>query len=129
MADKKITKRDNFEAIAAFLADAGKTEWADVINHEIELLDNKAAKAKEAAAKKKAVNDELGDAVAAVLTDELTTIADITAKVDGGEDVTVHKVTNRLTRLVNAGVAKKEQISVPTADGKTRKVMAYALAD
>jgi hypothetical protein len=30
---------------------------------------------------------------------------------------------------VNAGVAKKEQISVPTADGKTRKVMAYALAD
>ena len=72
---------------------------------------------------------ELTDAVAAVLTDELTTIADITAKVDGGEDVTIHKVTNRLTRLVSAGVAVKEQISVPTADGKTRKVMAYKVAD
>ena len=127
MADKKITKRDNFEAIAAFLADAGKTEWADVISHEIELLDNKAAKAKEAAAKKKAVNDELGDAVAAVLTDELTTIADITAKVEG-EDVTVAKVTNRLSKLVANGVARKEQITVG-ADGAKRKVMAYAFAN
>lgn len=123
----KTTKREKFEKIVQILLEDGEVELAGCITHEIELLDNKAAKAKAKAAEKKAENDELTDAVAAVLTDELTTIADITAKVDGGEDVTVHKVTNRLTRLVNAGVAKKEQISVPTADGKTRKVMAYAL--
>ena len=124
----KTTKREKFVSIVEILTNAGETELANCIAHEIELLDNKAAKAKAKAAEKKAANDELTDVVAAVLTDELTTIADITAQIEG-EDVTVHKVTNRLTRLVNAGVAKKEQISVPTADGKTRKVMAYALAD
>ena len=121
----KTTKREKFLTIVEILTNAGETDLADCIAHEIELLDNKAAKAKAKAAEKKAENDELTDAVAAVLTDELTTIADITAKVDGGEDVTVHKVTNRLSRLVAAGVAEKEQIAVPTTDGKTRKVMAY----
>ena len=124
----KTTKREKFLTIVEILTNAGETDLANCIAQEIELLDNKAAKAKAKAAEKKAANDELTDVVAAVLTDELTTIADITAQIEG-EDVTVHKVTNRLTRLVNAGVAKKEQISVPTADGKTRKVMAYALAD
>ena len=124
----KTTKREKFVAIVEILTNAGETDLATCIAHEIELLDNKAAKAKAKAAEKKAENDELTDAVAAVLTDELTTIADITTKVDSGEDVTIHKVTNRLTRLVSAGVAVKEQISVPTADGKTRKVMAYRKA-
>lgn len=121
----KTTKREKFLTIVEILTNAGETDLADCIAHEIELLDNKAAKAKAKAAEKKAENDELTDAVAAVLTNEFQTIADITAQIEG-EDVTIHKVTNRLTRLVNAGVAKKEQISVPTADGKTRKVMAYA---
>ena len=121
----KTTKREKFEKIVEILINAGETELANCVAHEIELLDNKAAKAKAKAAEKKAENDELTDAVAAVLTDELTTIADITAKVDGGEDVTIHKVTNRLSRLVAAGIAEKEQIAVPTSDGKTRKVMAY----
>ena len=121
----KTTKREKFLTIVEILTNAGETDLANCIAHEIELLDNKAAKAKAKAAEKKAENDELTDAVAAVLTDELTTIADITAKVDGGEDVTIHKVTNRLSRLVAAGIAEKEQIAVPTTDGKTRKVMAY----
>ena len=121
----KTTKREKFLTIVEILTNAGETDLAECITHEIELLDNKAAKAKAKAAEKKAETDELTDAVAAVLTDELTTIADITAKVDGGEDVTIHKVTNRLSRLVAAGIAEKEQIAVPTTDGKTRKVMAY----
>ena len=125
---KKITKRDNFTAIFEILTEAGHTDLAEVITHEIELLDKKAAKAKETAANKKAEADALTDAVAEVLTDEFQTIADITAQIEGDE-VTVHKVTNRLTRLVNAGTAVKDQMAVPTADGKTRKVMGYKLAD
>lgn len=124
MTEKKITKRENFVEIVDVLTAAGREDLADVVLHEIELLDNKAAKAKETAAKKKAEADELTDAVAAVLTDEFQTIGDITAQVEI-PDVTTHKVTNRLTRLVGANLAVKEQISIPGADGKVRKVMGY----
>ena len=125
---KKITKKDNFTAIAEFLSANGKTEWADVINHEIELLDKKAATAKATAAKKKVEGDALTDAVAAVLTDELATIADIAAKVDG-DDVTVSKVQYRLNQLVANGKARKEQITVSGDGSKARKLMAYRLAN
>lgn len=123
MAEKKVTKREKFVEIVSILEDAERADLVECIEREIELLDNKAAKAKEAAAKKKAENDELGEAVAAVLTDELTTIADIAAKIEGA-DVTIAKVTNRLSKLVANGLAEKEQISVG-ADGAKRKVMAY----
>jgi hypothetical protein len=123
--EKKITKRENFENIIKVLLEAGREDLASVISHEIELLDNKAAKAKEAAAKKKAEGDELYSAVAAALTDELTVISDITAKV-GMEDVTNAKVQARLNKLVAAQVARKEQVTVGEGEGK-RKLMAYAL--
>lgn len=123
----KITKRDNFTAIAAFLAEAGKTEWADVITHEIELLDNKAAKAKATAAKKKVEGDALRDTVQGVLTDELQTIADITAQIDG-DDISTAKVQYRLNALVANGIARKEQVVVGEGESK-RKLMSYALAD
>lgn len=92
---------------------------------EIELLEKKAVKAKEAAAKKKAEADELTVAVEAALTGTFEPIADIAGRISG-EDVTVSKVTYRLTQLVKNGVAEKSEISVPTGDGnKTRKIMGY----
>ena len=128
MTEKKITKKENFTEIAAFLTEAGKIEWADVINHEIELLDNKAAKAKATAAKKKTEGDALRDAVQAVLTDELQTIKEITEKVEfEGFDGSQAKVQYRLNALVNAEIAVKEQVSVGEGEAK-RKLMAYKLA-
>ena len=92
---------------------------------EIEHLDKKAAKAKETAAKKRAEADDLQNAVAAALSDTFEPIADIAARIDG-DDVTVSKVTYRLTQLVKAGAAEKQEIAVPTGDGnKTRKIMGY----
>ena len=44
MAEKKITKRENFEGIMNYLAENGKTEWAEVMAHEIELLSRKSSK-------------------------------------------------------------------------------------
>ena len=125
MTEKKITKRDNFNTIIEVLTSAGREDLAAVIAHEIELLDNKAAKAKATAAKKKVEGDALRDAVEAVLTDDLCTIADITAKVEG-DDVTTAKVQFRLNALVNAGIATKEQVTVGEGDSK-RKLMAYKL--
>ena len=124
--EKKITKRENFLSIVEVLVEAGHEDLAKVIEHEIELLDNKAAKAKATAAKKKVEGDALRDAVQAVLTDELATIAEVTAKVEG-EDVTSAKVQFRLNALVNAGIARKEQVTVGEGETK-RKLMAYAVA-
>ena len=124
--EKKITKRDNFNTIIEVLTDAGREDLANVIKHEIELLDNKSAKAKANAAKKKVEGDALRDAVQAVLTDELQTIADVTAKVEGDE-ITSAKVQYRLNALVSAGIARKEQVTVGEGDAK-RKLMAYAIA-
>ena len=41
---KAPTKRENFEGIRQFLEDNGKSEWAEVMAHEIELLERKASK-------------------------------------------------------------------------------------
>ena len=129
MTEKKITKKENFTEIAAFLTEVGKNEWADVINHEIELLDNKAAKAKATAAKKKTEGDALTAAVEAVLTDELTTIKDITDKVEFDDfDGSQAKVQYRLNTLVANGKAYKEQITVGEGESR-RKLMAYRIAN
>ena len=136
---KKITKRDMYEAIKG-LADSGALHMqdfnedisdsavAEFCEKEIALLDKKAAKAKETAAKKKAEGDELTDAVRAVLSpDEFQSIADVAAQIEG-EDVTVSKVTYRLTQLVRNGEAEKQEISVAGGEGqKSRKIMAYRL--
>lgn len=127
MEKTKITKRDNFTTIVEVLEAAGRSDLAEVILHEIELLDNKAAKAKATAAKKKVEGDALRDAVQAVLTDELQTIADVTAQIEG-EDVSASKVQYRLNALVNAEIAVKEQVTVGEGESK-RKLMAYKLAN
>ena len=122
----KITKKDNFTAIVEVLEAAGRTDLADVIRHEIELLDSKAAKAKATAAKKKVEGDALRDAVQAVLTDEFQTIADITAQIEGDE-ISTSKVQYRLNALVANGLAVKEQVTVGEGESR-RKLMAYKAA-
>ena len=128
MKENRITKRDNFTTIAGILAEAGHDTLVEFINHEIELLDNKAAKAKANAAKKKVESDALTDAVEAALTDELTIIADIAEKVEFEGETSIARVQYRLNALEKAGRARKEQITVGEGTSK-RKLMAFARAD
>lgn len=128
---EKITKREMFEAIKeTFETGACKYDAATVMafcDKEIASLDAKAAKAKERAAAKKAEADVLMGQVEAALTGEFQTIADIAAAVSAvNADATVSKTTYRLTKLVEAGVAEKTDVSVPGVDGgKARKVKAF----
>lgn len=128
---EKITKREMFEAIKeTFETGACKYDAATVMafcDKEIASLDAKAAKAKERAAAKKAEADVLMGQVEGALTGEFQTIADIAATVaEVNADATVSKVTYRLTKLVEAGVAEKTDVSVPGVDGgKARKVKAF----
>ena len=101
----KITKKDNFLNIVSILTDAGHTDLANVIKQ----------------------GDALRDAVAAVLTSDLCTIADITAKVNF-DGATTSQVQYRLNSLVTNGVAVKEQVTVGDGDSK-RKLMGYKLSN
>ncbi len=127
MAEKKLTKKDFYAAIRAMVegiemvGEIPAEEVLAFIDKTVEQIDAKAAKAKEKAAEKKTEGDELRAAVEAVLTDELQTIDAITAQIEG-EDITKSKVTARLTQLVKADIARKEQVK----EGD-RKVMGYAL--
>jgi hypothetical protein len=134
MEKTKITKREMFEAIKTG-ATTGEWTISDVelvefCDKEIELLDKKSAKAKEAAAKRKTEGDALSAVVKAALTDELQTIATITEKVvETDAEATVHKVQYRLSQLEKNGAAVKAKISVGGEDGeKKREVVAYKLA-
>ena len=138
---EKITKRQMYTAMInyangedfAFETEDGMvTVTADEIvpfgENELALLDKKAAKAKETAAKKKTESDALMDAVAAALGEDFEPIADIAARIEG-DDVTVSKVTYRLNKLVENGVAEKQAIKVPGADGKkNRSIQGYKIA-
>jgi len=143
MMNEKVTKRQMFEALINF-ANGGAMEYTDekadatievtdevlriFAEHEIDLLDKKAAKAKESAAKRKK-EDPLYDVVKFALGEDFKTIADITEDIvaSGYEDVTVAKVTYRLNKLVEAGEAEKTPVKVGGGEngGKTRTVQAY----
>lgn len=135
-AAPKITKKTHLNSLIALISAAQVAGVAgdfdfDALNaycvNEIGLLDKKAAKAKENAAAKKSEKDELCLAVEAALTNDFQTRQDVTDRIDG-DDVTVAKVGYRLTKLVELGVAEKAEVSVPGAEGKARKVVAYRLA-
>ena len=138
---EKMTKRNVYEALINY-ANGGAMAYAgdegDVVvtaealaafaENEIALLDKKAVKAKERAAQKRAEGDELTDAVRAALsTETFEPIAEIAARIEG-EDVTVAKVTYRLTQLVKNSEAEKQELTIPGAEGqKSRKVQGYKL--
>ena len=138
---EKMTKRNFYEALVNF-ANGGEfyysADGTEVVvdneaiiafaENEIALLDKKATKAKERAASKKADSDELTEAVRAALsTEEFEPIAEIATRIEG-EDVTVAKITYRLTQLVKAGVAEKTEITIDGGEGqKKRKVQGYRI--
>lgn len=122
--EKRVTKRDIYADIITMAREAKREDIVEFCEVQIEQLERKAEKAKERKASKAAAGDALKDAIAAVLTEDLQTAADITEKVmDAGDEVTRAKVVARLTKLVKEGVAGKMQVKVDK-----KKVMAYALA-
>ena len=110
MADKKITKRESFTNIMEYLTENGKTEWASVIAHEIELLDKKSSKSASATPAQKdsalimsivrdiltECTDEKGMAAGEILID--SRIACFTTY--DNKAVSAQKLTNVLTNML-----------------------------
>ena len=134
MSTVKITKRERYESIMALCETVGAVEGFDMdgivafCQKEVDALAARAQKAKDRAAEKRAEGDELQAAVLEALTDELATRQEITDRVDPSYEASVAKIGYRLTSLVKAGKAVKEEVTVVSEDGKNRKVAAYRLA-
>ncbi len=123
--EKKMTKKEMFGLLLGLLETvevAEKEDLKEFVAHEIELITKKAEKSKDYKRKKEV--DVLKGEVAACLSDEYRTTADIVEDllVDY-PDMSSAKVTARLTALVKEGVAVKESIKVGS-----RKLMGYKVA-
>lgn len=104
MATKKITKKDNFNALLAIPAVAENSALVDFINHEIELLDRKnsaerkpTAKQTENSALKSAIVDEMESGVK-------YTISDMLKALPSCADLTNQRVSAIVRQLVADGV-------------------------
>ena len=74
--EKKMTKKDYFEMIKGIVEESNvenKNELNYFLDAQIESINNKAEKAKERAAAKKADGDELRETVKSVLTNDFQT--------------------------------------------------------
>ena len=127
MEEKRLTKKDYYALIKEVLEASdveAKSELLTFIEKQVEMIENKAEKAKARAAEKKIAGDELREAVKSVLTNEFQTADAITSQVDG-EEVTRAKVISRLGQLVKNGEAEKTDVK--TEDNRT--VKAYKIAE
>ena len=64
---QKLTKKDNFKAIIAVLTEAGEDDLVAVMEHELELLENKSAKRSTTPTATQKENAEIADLVPEVL--------------------------------------------------------------
>lgn len=122
--EKKMTKKEMFGLLLELLETAEVAERDELKNfvaHEIEMIENKAEKAK--TYKRKKTADVLKEQVYTKLDAlEFRTIHDIVSDFNDA-DITAAKVSARLTSLVKEGVAIKEEIKI-----ENRKLMGYKLA-
>ena len=122
--EKKMTKKEMFGLLLELLETAEVAEREELKNfvaHEIEMIENKAEKAK--TYKRKKAADVLKEQIYTKLDAlEFRTIHDIVSDFNDA-DITAAKVSARLTSLVKEGLAVKEEIKI-----ENRKLMGYKLA-
>lgn len=127
----KYTKKDNYNTLREIVMNY--VDLKDVqdrlltfIDHEVELMDQRAAKSKKYQQEHSATNDWMTEAIVTTLhdTDAPLCIADLTGKII---DATPQKLVYRLGRLYKDGTIDKETQVIKTDDG-SRKVTYYKLA-
>lgn len=130
MADNKITKRDNYNALRDMVlanADIDVTERDQLvafIDHELELMAQRAEKSKEYQKAHKATNDAMTDLIRDTLCGSETalSVADLMEKIP---DSSTQKIVYRLGQLFKAGVITKETQTIKAGDASPRKVTFY----
>lgn len=109
MATEKTTKKENFQAIVTILEGVNRQDLADVIRHELELLEKKAVKRKPS--KSQVANAELTEVLLEVLEEvfEPLTILEIQDKderlkaLEDGTPISNQRMSALLRPLVKNG--------------------------
>lgn len=126
----KITKRDNFNTLYELVSNAGldaevETRLHDFIDHELELMAQRAEKSKAYQKEHKASVDELAvkiwDTVSAA--EAPMAVADIVKAIDGA---TPQKVVYRLAQYCDAGKIQKDTQTLK-GDNGTKRVTYYSV--
>lgn len=109
MATTKITKAQNFNAIREILVDANKPELVAFVDHELELIANKAAKRAATPSKAQVAGAKIRAAVLNVLqnTDKAMRIAEIVPMLPAELDATAGKVSHQLNVLIDEHVVER----------------------
>ena len=114
--NKKITKKDKFSALSAFLStlpedtkfgtDLTTADMLDFVAHEVELLDKKnAVKGEKKPTEKQVQNANIGQAVVDFMSpNTLYSVSELLKKVPNlPEDMSLPRMTHIVTALVNEG--------------------------
>ena len=114
--NKKITKKDKFTALSAFLSnlpedtkfgsDLTATDMLEFVAHEVELLDKKnAVKGEKKPTEKKKQNADIGASVVEFMSpNTLYTVSELLKKVPNlPEDMSLPRMTHIVTALVADG--------------------------
>ena len=128
----KITKRDNYNALYDLVSNAGLDQETEdrlhaFIDHELELMAQRAEKSKKYQQEHKASDDAMTDMICDVLagSDAALTVPDIVAKI---VDSTPQKVVYRLGKLFKDGKISKDVQNVKVDGSPARKVTFYTMA-
>ena len=126
----KITKRDNYNTLYELVSNAGldtetETRLHDFIDHELELMAQRAEKSKKYQKAHKAADDAMTDAIMDVLSNSTDPIC-ISDIVDKIQDASAQKVTYRLGKLFKSDKIVKDIRTIKT-DAGNRRVTFYAV--
>ena len=115
MATKKITKKDNFNALLAIPAVAENSALVNFINHEIELLDSRNSAERKPTATQKA-NADYKTAMVAYLANIAIpkTVTDLIKEVDGFADFSNQKVSALCNALAKDGKIQRAVVGRKT---------------
>ena len=104
---KKTTKFESFTAIYNFLVESEKSEWADVIAHEIELLEKKKGENRKPTATQVA-NASLAEAILDAMEEgQGYTITEMIKGFECCTDLSTQKVSPIVNKLVDEGKLTK----------------------
>ena len=101
----KMTKKDYFKAIMALEQVSANKDFADFLQHEIDLLDKKATNKKPTKVQEE--NVAIKNEIVATLTDEGATVTDIMGKSETLKALSNQRVSALLRQLVDEGKAYK----------------------
>ena len=105
---KKLTKKDYFKELKEIVAEIGRTDLVDFIDHEVELLSKKSSKV--APTKTQVENEKIKSVIVDTLKalDRPVVITEIQSANEELATYSNQKISALLTQLVNANIVTRE---------------------